>query len=220
MADNQDFRPAFNGFNREDVVNYIAQTANQNDAVVSRLKSQLEAVKAERDTLRVERDVLQAQRDELQARSDGSAAAQAECRMWQEKYQTIQQENDSLQQLLEEQERSLSQLRQRLETLTPEQVLNEDRAARRKEELEAYRRAENAERRALSRVNLLYDRAGGVLSDVDTLMQENARRIGALAQQLGEDLAQLQSAISDSENTMSTASTMIREARPDRDALA
>ncbi len=220
MADNQDFRPAFNGFNREDVVNYIAQTTNQNDTIVSRLKEQLERVKQERDALQVERDVLRAERDELRGRSDTTAAAQAECKLWQEKFQAMQQENESLQQLLEEQEHSLSQLRQRLETITPEQVLNEDRAARRKEELEAYRRAENAERRALSRVNLMYDRASGVLSDVDTLMNENARRIGDLAKQLGEDLAQLQAAISDSENTMATASNMIREVRPERDALA
>lgn len=52
MATPQDFRAAFHGFHREDVVNYIQYLTNKHNTELSQLKAQLNAANAELAQLR------------------------------------------------------------------------------------------------------------------------------------------------------------------------
>ena len=81
MAVMQNFRSAFNGFNREDVVRYIEYVNSRHTTEVNQLKSELDllqkrmqeapdvsALEAELEALRAERDALQAKVTELESK--------------------------------------------------------------------------------------------------------------------------------------------------------
>lgn len=52
MVAQQNFRSAFHGFNREDVVHYIEYMNNQHNAQVNQLKTELQALQAELEQFR------------------------------------------------------------------------------------------------------------------------------------------------------------------------
>ena len=82
MAAVEKFRAAFNGFNREDVVNYLEYINNKNTQLVNQLKGEIEALKSqpkqddtaaltrERDMLRIQVEALRAEKEALQHRCD------------------------------------------------------------------------------------------------------------------------------------------------------
>ncbi len=69
-------------------------------------------------------------------------------------------------------------------------------------ELEAYRRAERAERSARARVAQLYHQANGVVADATVRVDEAAVQICDLADQVSAKLQQLQSVVSAGKNTL------------------
>ena len=85
MAELQNFRSAFNGFNREDVVNYIAYLNNQHNSKINQLQNQLKAAQDELLALRSAPSV----EDELNERIE---ALQAE----------LQRKNEEISHLTEE----------------------------------------------------------------------------------------------------------------------
>jgi len=139
----QQFRIAFRGFDREDVVRYIEQLNNQHNAQVEQLKNQLAAAKAAPAT------------DELQAQLD---AALEKCARLEE------------------------QLAAAAVTTT-------------EQELEAYRRAERAERIAQERAQQIRTQANAVLADATVKAESAARQIAQLAVQTGEQLQAYQEAV-------------------------
>ena len=150
MANVQHFRSAFNGFNRDDVVNYIAYLNNQHNAQIQQLTTQLhtaqEALIAANDVT-----VPQAENEELEALRARCAALEEEL----EKYKDAVPENA---------------------------------------ELEAYRRAERAERLAQERAGQIYAQASAVLADATA-------SVDAVAQQMS---AQLQSCIACADSAKAT----------------
>ena len=81
-------------------------------------------------------------------------------------------------------------------------------------ELEAYRRAERAERTANERVSVLYQQANGVLADATVKTDEAAAQISGLADSVIAQLAQLQSALTTGANTIRDAATSMYAIRP------
>ena len=76
-------------------------------------------------------------------------------------------------------------------------------------ELEAYRRAERAERIATERVAQLYAQANGILSDATVRTDEAVTQINELADQVFAQFAQLQSALTAGANSIrDTAAAM------------
>ena len=73
---------------------------------------------------------------------------------------------------------------------------------RSEEELEAYRRAERAERQAQERAQLLMEQAQGLLADAGVRADENAQQIGAMADQIAAQLVLLQQAVIGSKTAM------------------
>lgn len=159
MQTNQQFRTAFRGFNKEDVVQYIEFMNNKH-------KSQLEQVNTQ----------LQNTKDEL---AKYKAAPQDD---------TLQKELDAARARIEELE---AQLAQAPAVQAP--------AAPTEQELEAYRRAERAERMAQERAAQIYAQANAALAEVSLKVQSAVEGVKAVAEQASTQLqstqAQLQEAV-------------------------
>lgn len=141
----QQFRIAFRGFDREDVVRYIEQLNNHHKAQVEQLKNQLAAAKAAPAN-----NELQSQLDaalEKCARLEGQLAA----------------------------------------ANTTEQ------------ELEAYRRAEQAERIARERAQQIRTQTNAVLADATVKAEAASAQIAQLATQASEQLQAYQDAMTNTQ---------------------
>ena len=87
-------------------------------------------------------------------------------------------------------------------------------------ELEAYRRAERAERIATDRVEQLYQQANGALADATAKADETASQVGELTDSLMVQLQKLQTVLSSGGNAMRDAAAAlfaIRPAAPDKE---
>lgn len=139
----------------------------------------------------------------------------------------LRSENQSLRQQLEG--RNTEELTARVEEL--EKALEEARAALAEEqgkreealqkitemeenaqaqqELEVYRRAEQAERAAKERVEQMYRQATGTLAEATTHVDAAAESFSAIADRLGGQLGELQAAIDSSKNALMDAATVM-----------
>ena len=157
MADFQNFRTAFRGFHRQDVVQYIEYINNRHNAQVNQLKTQ-----------------LQTAREELsQFQSNSSAQENADCA--------------ALQARLDEALSHCAQLEAQLATSSE------------KTELEAYRRAERAERLAKERADQLSAQINAVLADattrVEAVSSDVAEAVDNLVEKLQTSKQELQNAV-------------------------
>ena len=149
MSETRKFRTALNGFNRQDVVQYIEYLNNRNRAQVQQLNDQL---KAAREAPNEEVARLEARITELEAQ-------------------------------LEARDAEIAALQPRQETPAPAepQVVA---VSSTEQELEAYRRAERAERQAHERARAVYEKANAVLADVTIQADEYARAMDLACVQL------------------------------------
>ena len=147
MAATQRFRSAFNGFNREDVVNYIEYLNNHHAAQLQQLNNQLQEAKGA-----VSADTVA----DLQAQLD---AALRRCTELEAQLSNNQED-----------------------TVT--------------KELEAYRRAEEAERKANARAQEIYAQANAVLLDATSMAEAAAEEFNQVADRTAQQLKEYQSSIS------------------------
>lgn len=171
MAASHSFRSALGGFNREDVVQYIEYSRSRHEAEVAQLKS-----------------VNQALQEELNAlRGNSATDLSAKLSELEEQYAAAQQERDAL----------LAQIAQLQEELAANDTPAPQTTGRElaDKELEAYRRAERAERVARERAQLIYDQANGVLADATVHVDDAAAQIGLLTDQVSAQLTSLQGAV-------------------------
>lgn len=185
MAASHSFRSALGGFNREDVVQYIEYSRSRHEAEVAQLKSENQALQEELNALR------------------GNSAEDLSAKLteMEEQYAAAQQERNAL----------LAQIAQLQEELaakgTPApQAPNRELADK---ELEAYRRAERAERVARERAQLIYDQANGVLADASVHVDEAAAQIGLLTDQVSAQLTSLQGAVCGSKMALKEAAAAL-----------
>ena len=82
------------------------------------------------------------------------------------------------------------------------------------DELEAYRRAERAERLAKERAEKVYHRVNGVLADATVKVDQAAATIGGLSDQVMAQLAQLHGAVSGSKQALQDAVDTMYALRP------
>ena len=120
------------------------------------------------------------------------------------------QADASLSQQLEEANARIAQLEQELEEAKAVPAPQE----KTEDELEAYRRAERAERRAAERVAQMYDRANATLADAAARADDSATQVSDLANALNLQLQQLQGAITAGKNTMLDAAAAMYAVRP------
>lgn len=156
MAGIQNFRSAFNGFNRQDVVQYIEYMNNQHNSQLEQLNTQLQTAREELA------QHTPAPQDDLQAQLN---AALARCAELEEKLNAcakMQQDN----------------------------------------ELEAYRRAERAERKAQERASQIYTQANAVLAEATGKMDAAAAEMTDMAQQIQAKLEASKAAIAEAVDAM------------------
>ena len=82
------------------------------------------------------------------------------------------------------------------------------------EELEAYRRAERAERLAKNRVNQMYTQANAAIADTAANLDVAAENLGAVAQAALEQVRALQAAVTGSKQVIADAAVALGAIRP------
>lgn len=188
MAGNQNFRNAFNGFNKEDVVHYIEYLNGRHTNVVNQLKSENQSLTTELEQLRT----APKQDPELE-----------------ERCASLQEENSGLQEQLRAMEEEIARLKEEVATA-------EQKAANRvtAEELEAYRRAERMERAAQERTQQIYRQMTGTLAETATQVDEAADEFKRLSQELDVHMAQMQEMVDRSRAALMNASATMYSIRP------
>ena len=186
MAMVQNFRSAFNGFNREDVVHYLEYLNNKHQAALNQLTAENEELRAQ----------LAQQPAEDQSALVGSL--QAECAALKEQLE------ETLTQLAQKQE--AAEAAPVAETVVPDVS----------EELAAYRRAERMEREAKERAELVYFQANGVLTEASARVDSVAAEITDMADHVMGQLTQLQRAVSASKQALQDASSIMNTIRPNK----
>lgn len=188
MSAPQNFRSAFNGFNREDVVKYLEYINTKHTAQVNQLNSEIDYLRTRVEAnlpdsaLVEERDALLSRVEELEARCA----------------------------LLEEQAAAPQQTPQVEAAPAPVAPIPSSTT----EELEAYRRAERTERIARERAELIYHQVNGVLADATAKVDETAAEISTMAEQVIAQLNQLQSAVSGSKQALQDAVSTMYAIKP------
>ena len=168
MAAPQNFRSAFHGFNREDVVNYIEYLNNRYTAQLEQLNNQLLESKGEASS-----DVVMG----LQAQLDAAMMRIAE---------------------LEEQ-------------------LSANQEAAVSKELEAYRRAESAERLANARAQKIYDKACSAIEDATAMAESATGQFSEVAQRTIAQLQEYQETVSATVAGFQAAVAAMQSAKPDEE---
>lgn len=165
MAVTQRFRSAFNGFNREDVVNYIEYLNNHHTAQLAQLNNQLQEAKGA-----VSADEVTG----LQAQLDAALQRCAE-----------------LEEQLSVKEATVSK------------------------ELEAYRRAEEAERKANERAHAIYAQAQTALADATAMAEAAAEEFNQVAERTTQQLKEYQTSIAATVSSFKAAASSLNAVKPE-----
>jgi uncharacterized phage infection (PIP) family protein YhgE len=179
------FRSAFNGFNREDVVHFIEYLNAKHTAEINQLNSELEL---------------------LRSRSGAPLPAPA-----------AEPVSDAASEEVEQLKAQLAELQKRYDALASEKAPTVQYSTA--QELEAYRRAERTERIAKERAEQVYHQVNGALADATVKVDGTFAQLGELADQLTDQLAQLQELVNGSRQALSDASATLYTIRPTGDEL-
>lgn len=180
----QSFRSAFNGFNRQDVVHYL-------EYINTKHQTQVNELTAEADDLRRQLEDLQAKTTQV-AELEAQLAAMTE-------------ERDALHTQLEQ-----MQAAEVVQEPRPEM----DGGSQVADELDSYRRAQQVERSARERAELVYHQANGVLNEAIAKVDTATAEITAKTDEAMSQLTQLQMAVSTSKQALQDAVSLMNTIRP------
>ena len=180
----QSFRSAFNGFNRQDVVHYL-------EYINTKHQTQVNELTAEADDLRRQLEDLQAKTTQV-AKLEAQLAAMTE-------------ERDALHTQLEQ-----MQAAEVVQEPRPEM----DGGSQVADELDSYRRAQQVERSARERAELVYHQANGVLNEAIAKVDTATAEITAKTDEAMSQLTQLQMAVSTSKQALQDAASLMNTIRP------
>ena len=193
MAASQNFRSAFNGFNREDVVHYLEYLNAKHTNQINQLTAENEALRAQVDTL-----------PELESQQLLVASLEEKCAELTRLLEAAQARCEELEQAAAQ--KPVEDAPAQEPTLSP---IASD-------ELEAYRRAERIEREAKERAELVYFQANGVLTEATAKVDGISSDITEIADKVMAQLTQLQVAISSSKQALQDASSIMGTIRPNK----
>ena len=201
MSTPQNFRSAFNGFNREDVVHYLEYINTKHNNQISQLTSENQDLRAalQQNTAEDQTELvasLQTQCAELTAQLEAEKARSADLAAQLEALQAKYNELAA----------------QPAPAAAPAEPINNLAS----EELEAYRRAERIEREARERAELVYFQANSVLKEASAKVDGISADITDMADQVMLQLTQLQIAVSSSKQALQDASSILGTIRPNK----
>ena len=180
----QNFRSAFNGFNRQDVVHYL-------EYINTKHQNQVNELTAEADDLRRQLEELQTQTTQV-AELEAQLAA-------------VTEERDALHAQVEQ-----MQAAEAAQEPQPEADDSNPAAG----ELDSYRRAQQVERSARERAELVYHQANGVLNEAIAKVDTATAEITAKTDEAMSQLTQLQMAVSTSKQALQDAASLMNTIRP------
>lgn len=240
METPQNFRSAFNGFNRDDVVDYISYLTTKHETETDEMRSEIENLTRELGEVQnsvADSDLQQAMADLQQAVEERDSRIEEAAG----ENENLRRNNAEQMELLEELQKQVNEQREELEKLHEqlhaehthcEQLQLDLEQAKQfthsddsepvekhswNEELNAYRRAESTERRARERVARMYDNANGVLADATAKVDASSVNLAQLADQFQQDLDLFRAAISDGGQALADAVVSLGAIRPDED---
>ena len=204
MAAPMNFRTAFNGFNREDVVHFVEYLNARHTAEINQLKAELDLLRSRADAVRNDD-----QSQELDRLRQENEHLNHEVAMLNSRLEAAYAQQTTSDPELQAQ---LDQLQQKYDALKAE---TESSGSAR--ELEAYRRAERTERIARERAELVYHQVNGVLADASCKVDAAASQLGELTDRVSAQLAQLQQAVAGNRQALADASATLYSIRPTGD---
>ena len=206
MAASQNFRTAFNGFNREDVVHYL-------EYINTKHTNQLNQLTAENESLRERLERLpdaESQRLLVESLEEKCRNLTGQLEEATSRAQTLERQLAAAQSQCAE----LTQAAQAAQAAQPEPETGLTPTA--SDELEAYRRAERIEREAKERSELVYYQANSVLSQTTAKVDSLSADITQMADQVVSQLTQLQAAVSSGKQALQEASSIMGTIRPNQ----
>ena len=198
MASAHNFRSAFNGFHREDVVHYIEYLNSKHANQVNQLES-------EKQTLAEELEVLLEKAEQV-------AALEEECQQLRQRCQELETPSE------EDPAEVIAQLRAQLEEVTAQRdaaLENQSGRDLTAEELEAYRRAERLERTARERSSQLYRQATSTLAEATGHVDTAAGQFRQIAERLNAQICEMQIVVENSKNALTDAAATLYAIRPE-----
>ena len=237
----QHFRTALNGFRREDVVRYLeylnakhAAEINQYTAETDMLKKQLADLEVSSDEsqelkdLRSQLEEVEASRNALQEKLEMLENTQAPANSKEEDsaLKELQNENKVLRNQLQdlkaeaaEKEKAMEDrcavLEAELKTCKSQETNVQPEKDLAEQELEAYRRAERAERVANEKADLIYHRTNSVLDEASGKIDGASLELSALAEKINAQLQQMQYSINSSKIALKSAVETMHGLRTD-----
>ena len=200
MSAPQNFRSAFNGFNRDDVVKYLEYINSRHHAQVNQLTGENEYLRQQLEAAQAGPGV----QEELNRMKELCASQQAELEELRAVRTAMEARCSGMERELEE----AQEARRRAEEA---QTTAQCGVA---QELEAYRRAERMERQARERSEQIYLQTNAVLADATVQLEDATGGIFELADQVMGQLEQLRSAVDRSKQALKNASDTMYAIRP------
>jgi len=200
MATQINFRSAFNGFNREDVVRYIEYLNNKHSGEISQLNTELDYLRNRQPELPAPQSTALPEDDTVAQQAARIRELFDRCNALEEELKAVQTEKAQLAQQLEGSYRQQNSVQCRME-----------------EELEAYRRAERTERYARERAESLYRQANGALADATVKVDDAATQVGQMTDLVIAQLTELQNAVLSSKQALRDAAATMYTIRPTTD---
>ena len=213
MAQQQTFRSAFNGFNREDVVRYIEYLNAQHAAEINRLQSELDFLRSKNEQ---EAPVPDAVEDDGLIEQQASRIRELfdQCKAQEQQISDLTAQLNDARVLADAATNEKMRLTADLDQALQQQITYKSRV---EEELEAYRRAERTERVARERAEQMYRQANAVLADATTKVDDAAALISQIADKVTGQLSDLQSAVTGSKQALRDAAATMYAIRPNTD---
>lgn len=196
MAVNLNFRTAIGGFHKEDVVHYIEYMNAKHTSQINQLMTENEELHHKMAQINEQPDL-----------SEEAARLQAQLQEAQARQQQLEQERNDAQE-------ALAKLHADFDTLAAHEaeIAAQKLAA---QELEAYRRAEQAEREAKARAEQIYQQAVGTLAQATAQVDGAANSFRQVAEQIGCQMQQLQAAVDNGRNALLDAAATLYTISPE-----
>ena len=213
MAELQNFRIAFNGFHRDDVVRYIEELNNKHAEEVNQLNSDLKYYQDK--LIEMENTAAACAAAPVAPVVVPVADIDADDTSVDELMQQLSLAQDAARTAEEELEAQKAE-NKRLQGLLDAALARQSAAcARQEDELDTYRRAERVEREARNRANFIYDQVSTALSQATARMEDTASQINMLTETSLQQLKQLQLAISGSKEIFRDTVANLSAIRPE-----
>ena len=206
MEAKQNFRSAFNGFNREDVVRYIEYLNSKHAAEITQLRSEIQFL-----TTKEEPAPVEAVQEDTTPLTEKIEAQEAQISEISSRCEALEAEIAALKAEKEQLSAEKAELEEQLNTLRQE---NEAHKARIADELEAYRRAERMERLANERAEQLCQQVNGVLADTTAKVENASNLVSDLSDRVMGQLMELQTAVTGSKQILRDATATLYTIRP------